>query len=125
MLAGPDGALELRAFAAPRGGDLWSEARPAASRPRSPRRGGTATEREGPFGAELVCQMTVQRQGGRTGSQASRVIGVNGPRWMLRATLMGRPATEPDGAAEWEDAIRADRRTPRRRRRCRWARPSR
>ena len=28
VLAGPDGALELRAFAAPRNGDLWSEARP-------------------------------------------------------------------------------------------------
>ncbi len=28
MLAGPDGALELRAFAAPRNGDLWSEVRP-------------------------------------------------------------------------------------------------
>ena len=27
-LAGPDGALELRAFAAPRNGDLWSEMRP-------------------------------------------------------------------------------------------------
>ena len=28
MLAGADGALELRAFAAPRNGDLWSEVRP-------------------------------------------------------------------------------------------------
>ncbi|MGA8845136.1 MAG: DUF3710 domain-containing protein, partial [Nocardioides sp.] len=28
MLAGAEGALELRAFAAPRNGDLWSEVRP-------------------------------------------------------------------------------------------------
>ncbi len=28
LLAGSDGALELRAFAAPRNGDLWSEVRP-------------------------------------------------------------------------------------------------
>ena len=28
VIAGPDGALELRAFAAPRNGDLWSEVRP-------------------------------------------------------------------------------------------------
>ncbi len=28
MFAGPDGALELKVFAAPRNGDLWSEVRP-------------------------------------------------------------------------------------------------
>jgi Protein of unknown function (DUF3710) len=104
VLAGADGALELRAFAAPRGGDLWSEARPEIAAEVS-QAGGSATEREGPFGAELVCQMKVQRQGS-AGAQVSRIIGVNGPRWMLRATLMGRPATEPDGSQEWEDAIR-------------------
>jgi Protein of unknown function (DUF3710) len=104
VLAGADGALELRAFAAPRGGDLWSEARPEIAAEVS-QAGGSATEREGPFGAELVCQMKVQRKGS-AGTQVSRIIGVNGPRWMLRATLMGRPATEPDGSQEWEDAIR-------------------
>ena len=29
LIAGPDGVVELRAFAAPRNGDLWSEVRPA------------------------------------------------------------------------------------------------
>ena len=105
VLAGPDGAVELRAFAAPRGGDLWSEARPqiAAELTQS---GGTATETEGPFGTELVCQMAVKRSGAG-GLQASRVIGINGPRWMLRATLLGRPATEPEVAPEWEETIRS------------------
>lgn len=105
VLAGPDGALELRAFAAPRGGDLWSEVMPqiAAEVKQS---GGTSSEAEGPFGAELVCEMNVDRPGG-SGKQTSRVIGVNGSRWMLRATLMGRPATDADVAAEWEDAIRS------------------
>jgi hypothetical protein len=101
VLAGPDGALELRAFAAPRGGDLWSEARPqiAAEVAQS---GGTATEREGPWGTELVCQ--VGQRGGNT--QITRVIGINGPRWMLRASLLGQPAVKPEEAGAWEDSIR-------------------
>lgn len=104
MLAGPDGVCELRAFAAARGGDLWSEVRPQIAADMA-RRGGTATEREGPFGTELHCRVTVRRDGGGTGTQVSRVIGVNGPRWMLRATLLGRPASEPESAADWERLI--------------------
>jgi hypothetical protein len=104
MLAGSDGALELRAFAAPRNGDLWSEARPQIASEVSSH-GGTATEREGRWGPELVCRVQVRTPDGRTGTQESRIIGVNGPRWMLRATLLGRPATDPDGAGDWEDAI--------------------
>jgi hypothetical protein len=78
LLAGPDGALELRAFAAPRNGDLWTEIRPQLAADLA-RRGGTATERQGRFG--------------------------NGPRWMLRGTFLGLPATDPDAAAAWEDTL--------------------
>ena len=104
MVAGPDGALEMRAFAAPRGGDLWSEVRPQIAADFA-QRGGTATEREGRFGPELLCQLTVRTPEGRTGTQLSRVIGINGPRWMLRATLLGRPAQEPETAGAWEDVL--------------------
>jgi hypothetical protein len=104
MLAGTDGAIELRAFAAPRGGDLWGDVRPKIAADYA-QRGGTATEREGRFGTELVCALTVRGNDGRTGTQPSRVIGVNGERWMLRATLLGRPAAEIDTAGAWEDAI--------------------
>ena len=33
------------------------------------------------------------------GLQPSRVIGINGSRWLLRATLLGRPAVEPGPAS--------------------------
>jgi len=101
VIAGPDGALELRAFAAPRNGDLWSEVRPqiAAEVAQS---GGTATEREGRWGTELVCE--VRQRGG--GSQVTRIIGINGPRWMLRCSLLGAGATKPEESAHWEDSIR-------------------
>jgi Protein of unknown function (DUF3710) len=104
MFAGPDGALELRVFAAPRHGDLWSEVRPQIAADLG-RRGGTATEREGRFGTELVCQMPVTLPDGKSAMQPSRVIGINGTRWLLRATLLGRPAVEPEAGAELEEAL--------------------
>lgn len=104
LLATDAGALELRAFAAPRNGDLWSEIRPQIAADTA-RRGGTATEREGRFGTELVCEVKMTRADGAAGTQTSRVIGVNGPRWLLRATLLGEPARTPDEAADWESAI--------------------
>lgn len=103
MLAGADGAIELRAFAAPRNGDLWGEVRPQIAADMA-QRGGTATEREGRFGTELMCQMQVQRPEGMA-TQPSRIIGINGPRWLLRATLLGAPAVQPDGAVDWEDLL--------------------
>ena len=104
MFAGKDGALELRVFAAPRHGDLWSEVRPQIAADLG-RRGGTATERDGRFGTELVCQMPVTLPDGKSGMQPSRVIGINGSRWLLRATLLGRPAVEPDAGAAFEQAL--------------------
>ena len=104
MLAGSDGACEFQAFAAPRNGDLWSEVRPQIAEDMA-RRGGHATEREGRWGTELVCQMPVRRPDGTTATQPSRIVGVNGDRWMLRASFLGRPAVDPDAAPEWEDAL--------------------
>jgi hypothetical protein len=106
VIAGPDGAMELRAFAAPRGGDLWAKARGQIAA-ETAQRGGTATERTGRFGVELEIQQPVELPGGKQAVQPSRIVGVNGPRWFLRATFLGRPAVEPDDAAGWEDTLAA------------------
>lgn len=103
MLAGAEGAVEIRAFAAPRHGDLWTEVRPQIAEDMV-KSGGKATEREGPFGTELVCEMSVQRPEGGTATQPSRIVGINGPRWLLRATLLGKPAVEFDDDS-WDDTI--------------------
>ena len=104
--AGPEGAVELRAFAAPRNGDLWAEVRPRIAAEFA-QRGGTASESQGRYGTELLCQLTVRTEDGRTATQPSRVVGINGPRWMLRATFLGRPAVEPEAAGPWEAALEA------------------
>lgn len=106
LIAGPDGAVELRAFAAPRHGDLWTEVRPQIAADMA-RRGGTATEHEGTFGTELLCELHTTLADGRTGVQQSRIVGVNGSRWLLRATFMGAAARPGEHAAEWEDTLRA------------------
>jgi hypothetical protein len=105
LLTTEEGALELRPFAASRNGDLWSEVRPQIAA-ETARRGGTADEQEGPFGTELRCLVPVQTTSGGSATQPSRVIGVNGPRWFLRATLVGRPAVEEEAAKPWEDVLR-------------------
>ena len=43
---------------------------------------------------------------GQPGTQASRIVAHEGPHWLLRATLMGRPAVEPGQAGPWEETIR-------------------
>ena len=68
--------------------------------------GGTATETEGPFGTELVLVVPVEDPEGQIFSQTSRVIGVDGPRWLLRATVLGRAAVEPDAATPMEETLR-------------------
>lgn len=104
MITGPDGALEVQAFAAPRNGDLWGTVRPQIVEDITGR-GGQAEEREGRFGTELVCQVPVKKPDGTVGLQPSRIVGINGERWMLRGSFMGRPALQPDAAAEWEDVL--------------------
>jgi hypothetical protein len=104
MVAGEEGAVELRAFAAPRNGDLWTDVRRQIASETS-RGGGIASEREGRWGTELACQVQVRTPDGRGGTQPSRIVGVNGNRWFLRATFLGRPAVEPDNAADFEDVV--------------------
>lgn len=105
LLVTEEGVLEMRAFASARGGDLWEEARREIAADTA-RRGGTATEQEGPFGVELACQVPVTGPDGEGLMQPSRVIGCTGPRWFLRATLAGRPALDPEYAVPFENALR-------------------
>jgi Protein of unknown function (DUF3710) len=105
LLVSQEGALELRAFAAPRNESIWDDVRREIGA-EATRRGGTATEGEGEYGPELRLAVPVQTPEGQHATQASRVVGVSAPRWLLRGTFLGRPAQEPNPQGELESAFR-------------------
>lgn len=104
MIAGSTGAVEVRAFASQRNGDLWTDVRRQIASETS-RQGGTATEQEGTHGTELMCHRVVRTADGTTSQQPSRIVGFNGPRWFLRATYVGSPAVNTEEAGPWEAAV--------------------
>lgn len=76
-------SLEIEAFAAPKTMGLWDDMRAdmlAANE--------KATEKPGVFGSEVMLPVTIK--GGRT--VMTRIVGVDGPRWMLRGVFSGRAA---------------------------------
>lgn len=74
-------SLELEAFAAPKSSGLWDDVRAdlLAANP-------DAEEVDGTFGKEL--RLPVKVAGGRR-TVITRVVGVDGPRWMLRGIFTG------------------------------------
>ncbi|MGH3387001.1 MAG: DUF3710 domain-containing protein [Nocardioidaceae bacterium] len=105
LLVGPEGAVEVRAFAAPRNETIWDDVRREIGA-EATRRGGTATEQEGEFGPEVKLVVPMQTPDGKPGTQTSRVVGVSAPRWLLRGTFLGKPAVDPDPDGVVEAAFR-------------------
>lgn len=101
MLVASDGAMELRPFAAPRNESIWDDIRERLAA-EGKRRGGRTAEVEGPYGTALQMVLPVVTQDGKQGSQASTVLGIAGPRWLLRVSTFGRPAVDyqEDGLLE-------------------------
>lgn len=90
-----DSAVQLLAVAAPRSSGLWAETREEITADATAQ-GATVEEAEGPFGTELRILLPVVLPDGEEGVQPSRVIGIDGRRWMLRATFLGRATLEDD-----------------------------
>jgi hypothetical protein len=100
-----ESAVQLQVFAAPRTEGVWIDIRNeiAASITES---GGTAEVITGEFGEELLTRMPQAGPDGRTMFVPARFIGVDGPRWFLRAVVSGRASIDPDGAATVHEVIR-------------------
>ena len=98
-------AVQLQVFAAPKTTGVWygirreiAEAIVAG--------GGTAEEVDGPLGTELHVRMPSQGPDGRTTFSPARFVGVDGPRWFLRAVLSGDAATDDEAAARAMEFVR-------------------
>src|SRR5687767_1899973 len=93
VMVTPEGALEMRPFAASRNHDMWADVLPRI-RDDIARQGGQAEEVEGPYGPALRTVIGGKTPEGETVRQPALLLGVNGPRWLLRVTAYGRPATQ-------------------------------
>jgi hypothetical protein len=92
--------MQIGVFAAPRTAGIWDEVRKEI-RGSIASQGGTGQDERGRFGMELTARVPAQG-----GYQTVRFVGVDGPRWFLRALFTGQGATDPARAAALEDALR-------------------
>jgi hypothetical protein len=92
VLAHGASALQLGAFAAPRTEGIWDEVR-AEIRKSLFNDGVAAEEIPGEFGVELRARVRAAE-----GMMDLRFIGIDGPRWMLRAVYQGEAAADPGAA---------------------------
>jgi hypothetical protein len=105
VLVTESAGLELRAFADARSGGLWDEVR-ADLLTEAERLEAETEEIDGPFGPELRIKVPVTLPDGEEGFQPSRIIGIEGPRWMLRATFLGQEALAPQDDSVLMNALR-------------------
>lgn len=105
LLVTQEAGLELRAFASSRSGGLWEEVR-AELIAEVERLEGTYQVVDGHFGPELHLRIPATSKDGESGFQPSRIVVVEGPRWMLRGTFLGQAALEPDDSHILFQALR-------------------
>ncbi len=98
--------LQVQAFAAPKTEGVWDEIRAELAESVT-KQGGTVDDVPGPFGRELLARLQVRTAEGRTGHRAVRFLGVDGPRWFLRAVIGGKAAVDVKAAEDLE-AVLAD-----------------
>lgn len=87
--------LQVQPFAAPRSEGIWASVRERLAE-QLEKQGATVETADGTLGPEL--RATLQR-GADGQPRAVRIIGVDGPRWLLQG-LIGGPAATDDAALE-------------------------
>lgn len=101
-VAGRDGTMQLGVFAAPRNEGIWDEVRAEIASSLNSQKGQAKEHLDGPFGTELTGKVP-----GEDGQLVPvRFIGVDGPRWFLRAMLIGPAATDATRAKVFEETFR-------------------
>lgn len=98
-------ACQLQAFAAPKSKGVWDEIRDEIA-DNLLGGGGTAEEKLGPLGIELHTRMPTKGADGRTTYAPARFVGVDGPRWFLRAVLSGNAAIDQAAGDELVEFLR-------------------
>lgn len=98
--------LQIQAFAAPRSGGQWDEIRQEMFDQNKNAQGAKVTLEDGEFGQELLIRIPAKLPDGRQGERPARFLGVDGPRWMIRAMIMGKAALKKTEAAVLYDILK-------------------
>ena len=99
----PEGTMQLGLFAAPRNEGIWDEVRAEIAASMNQQKGQPKERTDGPFGTELLGLLPTD-DGQR---MPVRFIGIDGPRWFVRAMLVGPHAAEPERAQAVEELLRS------------------
>ena len=89
VLVHGNSALQVGAFAAPRTEGIWDEIREEIAAAMKAD-GAAPREFDGPYGVELAARVNTP-----DGPADVRFVGVDGPRWMVRALFQGLAAADP------------------------------
>jgi len=100
-----ESTAQLNVFAAPRSEGIWAEVREEIAEALTSS-GGRANEGQGVFGPELRAVVPQEVPGQGVVHAPARFVGIDGPRWFLRALLTGPAATEDAAARPLLDVIR-------------------
>ncbi|HEY4534411.1 MAG TPA: DUF3710 domain-containing protein [Enteractinococcus sp.] len=98
--------LQIQVFAAPRSGGQWEEIRQEMYDQNKNAQGASVTVEDGDFGNELLIRIPAELPDGRKGERIARFIGIDGPRWMIRAMLMGKAAIQKEHATVLYDILK-------------------
>ncbi|QRZ60884.1 DUF3710 domain-containing protein [Rothia sp. ZJ932] len=98
--------VQLQAFAAPKSRGLWDDIRSEISSSVHAQ-GGRVEYTDTALGRELHSRIPATTPDGRQGFRVATFVGIDGPRWFLRAVFTGEASTQPEARAEMEKILRA------------------
>lgn len=96
--------MQLQVFAAPKTDELWPGISTQIATGIADQ-GGETEMVSGRFGSELLARVPQTAPDGRQGYVVLRFLGIDGPRWFLRAVIGGAALTDPEESKAMEDAL--------------------
>ncbi|MGP9782768.1 hypothetical protein CQ010_03085 [Arthrobacter sp. MYb211] len=98
--------VQLMAFASSKSASLWPGIREKITGDIHGQKGEIFT-REGEYGEELLAKVPQQLPDGRAGHVALRFVGVDGPRWFLRAVVGGAAIADEEATQIVDELLRS------------------
>lgn len=100
-----DSRVQLMAFSSSKSESLWPGIKDKIKSDITAQNG-EIFKRDGDYGEELLAKVPQQLPDGRAGHVALRFVGIDGPRWFLRAVIGGNAIANEEAAATVDGILR-------------------